>query len=97
MKLACDKYIDVAALKNELELLEIAYAIISNPEEPIRLSKVLQYPLKAKPAITFNKLEEHEILYTADELVAYLNREDVIVSDIQPLVLELCMEDCSYI
>ena len=97
MKQTCDKYIDVVALKNALELLEIPYAIISNPEEPIRLSKVLRYPLKAKLAVTFDKLEEHEILHTADELVTYLNRKDVIVSDIRPLVLELCAADCSYI
>lgn len=81
--------IDVVALKNELELLEIPYAIISDPEEPIRLSKVLQYPLKAKPAITFDKLENHEVLHTADELVTYLNRKNVIVSDCYPLILTL--------
>lgn len=81
--------VDLIALKKKLDSLEISYAIINNSEEPIRLSKVLQYPLKAEATLSNNHVDQYEILYSPETLISFFNREDLIVSKCCPVILSI--------
>lgn len=76
------KYAIFKALLDKLNLLQPTYSIINNIDTPIRLAKILQYPLIAKPAKGSKKILHNDI-----ELVEYL-KTNAIVSETHPLLLE---------
>lgn len=70
-----------------LDLLEIPYAVIHNIEEPIRLAKVLQYPLIVK-ASRFTKKTFPKIVHNDTDLIEHL-QSGLYVSETYPLVLQV--------